>query len=243
MSSSDGATAGAVLCAAVRAGPYPTVCRADLSVGRVALYDQQMTLSLAVGRPTLADHVIPRTLVTDVALVAGGAALTGLMAQVAIPLWPVPITGQTLAVLLVGSTLGASRGALSMLVYALVGIAGVPWFSDAGHGIGVLLGSTGGYIVGFVLAAALTGWLAQRQWDRRFLQAAVTFLAGSGVVFLVGLPWLAVVTGADLAQTLRWGLWPFIPGGIVKALIAAAVIPALWKGVRRLDAAAGGDRR
>lgn len=201
-----------------------------------------MTVTLAVGRPTLADHVIPRALATDLALVASGAMLTGLLAQVAIPLWPVPITGQTLAVLLVGSTLGASRGALSMLLYAAVGVAGVPWFSDAGHGLGVLLGSTGGYIVGFVLAAALTGWLAQRRWDRRFLQAAVTFLAGSGVVFLVGLPWLAVVTGADLAQTLQWGLWPFIPGGIVKALIAAAVIPVAWKGVHRLDAAAGGGR-
>lgn len=201
-----------------------------------------MTLSLAVGRPTLVDHVIPRALVTDIALVAGGAALTGLMAQVAIPLWPVPITGQTLAVLLVGSTLGATRGALSMLLYAVMGIAGVPWFSDASHGIGVLLGSTGGYIVGFVLAAALTGWLAQRQWDRKFLHAAVTFLAGSGVVFLVGLPWLAVVTGADLAQTLQWGLWPFIPGGIVKALIAAAIIPVAWQGVRKLDASKGGNR-
>lgn len=200
-----------------------------------------MTLSLAVGRPTLADHVVPRGLVTDIALVAGGAALTGLLAQVAIPLWPVPITGQTLAVLLVGSTLGASRGALAMLAYAVAGVAGIPWFSDTGHGIGVLLGSSGGYIVGFVLAAALTGWLAQRQWDRRFLHAAVTFLAGSGVVFLVGLPWLAVVTGADLQQTLAWGLWPFIPGGIIKALIAAAIIPAVWQGVRRLDAGKGGD--
>lgn len=200
-----------------------------------------MTLSLAVGRPTLADHVVPRSLVTDIALVAGGAALTGLLAQVAIPLWPVPITGQTLAVLLVGSTLGASRGALAMLAYAMAGVAGVPWFSDTGHGIGVLLGSSGGYIVGFVLAAGLTGWLAQRQWDRKFLHAVVTFLAGSGVVFLVGLPWLAVVTGADLQQTLAWGLLPFIPGGIVKALIAAAIIPGVWQGVRRLDAAKGGD--
>lgn len=200
-----------------------------------------MTLSLAVGRPTLADHVVPRGLVTDIALVASGAALTGLLAQAVIPLWPVPITGQTLAVLLVGSTLGASRGALAMLAYAVAGVAGIPWFSDTGHGVGVLLGSGGGYIVGFVLAAALTGWLAQRQWDRKFLHAAVTFLAGSGVVFLVGLPWLAVVTGADLQQTLAWGLWPFIPGGIVKALIAAAIIPALWQGVRRLDAAKGGD--
>lgn len=194
-----------------------------------------MTLSLAVGRPTLADHVVPRSLVTDLALVAGGAALTGLLAQVAIPLWPVPITGQTLAVLLVGSALGASRGALAMLAYALVGVAGVPWFSDQQGGLTYLLGSTGGYIVGFILAAALTGWLAQRQWDRRFLQAAVTFLVGSGTVFLIGLPWLALGTGADLQQTLAWGLWPFIPGGIVKALIAAALIPVLWRGVRRLD--------
>lgn len=202
-----------------------------------------MTLSLAVGRPTLVDHVVPRALATDVALVAAGAAVTGLLAQVAVPLWPVPITGQTLAVLLVGATLGASRGALSMLVYALVGVAGVPWFSDQSHGLAVILGSTGGYIVGFILAAGLTGWLAQRQWDRKFLQAAVTFLAGSGAVFVVGLPWLAVVTGADLQQTLAWGLWPFIPGGIIKALIAAALIPVLWQGVRRLDAAKGGDRR
>lgn len=202
-----------------------------------------MTLSLAVGRPTLADHVVPRGLVTDISLVVGGAALTGLLAQVAIPLWPVPITGQTLAVLLVGSTLGASRGALSMLAYALVGVAGVPWFSDSGHGIAWLLGSSGGYIVGFILAAALTGWLAQRQWDRKFLHAAVTFLAGSGVVFLIGLPWLAVVTGADLVQTLQWGLVPFIPGGIVKALVAAALIPAIWQSVRRLDEAKGGDLR
>lgn len=202
-----------------------------------------MTLSLSAGQPTLADHVLPRGLVTDVSLVLGGAALTGLLAQVAIPLWPVPVTGQTLAVLLVGSTLGASRGALSMLAYGLLGVAGIPWFSDASHGMGVLLGSTGGYIVGFVLAAALTGWLAQRQWDRRFLHAAVTFLAGSGAVFLVGLPWLAVVTGADLAQTLSWGLWPFIPGGIIKALIAAAIIPVAWQGVRRLDATKGGGQR
>lgn len=197
-----------------------------------------MSTSIAVARPALVDHVVPRALVTDVALVTGGAVLTGLLAQVAIPLWPVPITGQTLAVLLVGSTLGMSRGAASMMLYVLAGIAGVPWFSDASHGLGVLLGSTGGYIVGFVLAAALVGWLSQRRWDRRFLQAAVTFLAGSGVVFAVGLPWLAVVTGADLAQTLQWGLWPFVPGGIVKALIAAAIIPMAWRGVQGLDASA-----
>lgn len=199
-----------------------------------------MSLSLAAGRPTLVDHVIPRALATDLALVAGGAALTGVLAQVAIPLWPVPITGQTLAVLLVGSSLGASRGAASMLLYAVLGVAGVPWFSDASHGVGVLLGATGGYIVGFVLAAALVGWLAQRRWDRRFAQAVVTFVAGSATVFAVGLPWLAVVTGADLAQTLEWGLWPFVPGGIVKALVAAAVIPLAWRGVRRLDQAKHG---
>ncbi len=194
-------------------------------------------LTPALTRPTLVDHVIPRSLATDAALVVGGAALTGLLAQLAIPMWPVPITGQTLAVLLVGSTLGMMRGASAMLLYAAAGVAGVPWFSERSAGVDVLFGTTGGYIVGFILAAALVGWLAQQHWDRRFLQAAVTFVAGSGVVFAVGLPWLAVVTGADLATTLEWGLWPFIPGGIAKALIAAALLPLAWRGVRHLDAA------
>jgi biotin transport system substrate-specific component len=187
------------------------------------------TLSLPVGRPTLADRLITRSVLTDVMLVAGGAAFTGLLAQVAVPLWPVPITGQTLAVLLVGSTLGALRGVLAMVAYAVLGIVGVPWFSDASSGLQVIAGPTGGYIIGFIIAAGLTGWLAQRQWDRRVVGAFASFMAGTVVTFAVGLPWLAASLGLTLQQTLEAGLYPFIIGGIIKALIAAGIIPLAWK--------------
>ncbi len=187
------------------------------------------TLSLAAGRPTLADRLISRSLVSDALLVVGGAAFTGLLAQVVIPLQPVPITGQTLAVLLVGSTLGAVRGSLAMVVYALLGVVGVPWFTEASSGWHVVAGPTGGYIVGFIFAAGLTGWLAQRQWDRRVIGAFVSFMAGTGVTFAIGLPWLAVALGLNLEQTLQAGLYPFIIGGVIKALVAAGVIPLAWK--------------
>lgn len=181
-----------------------------------------------IRRPVLADRVIARSLVTDAALVIAGAALTAALAQVAIPLWPVPITGQTLAVLLVGGTLGTVRGSLAMVLYALVGALGAPIFSDASAGWNVLLGPTGGYIVGFVLAAALTGWLAERKWDHRFLGGMVSYLAGSAIVFAVGLPWLGFTMGFSVEQTLAGGLYPFIIGGVIKAVIAAGLIRAGW---------------
>jgi biotin transport system substrate-specific component len=182
----------------------------------------------------LADRVFPRTLVMDVVLVVAGAALVTVLAQVAIPLWPVPITGQTLAVLLVGSTLGWARGAISMVLYAVLGLVGLPVYSDGSHGAGVLFGATGGYIIGFIVSAALVGWLAERQWDRKVLKAIVTFVAGSVVVFAIGLPWLAVVLHTDLPTTLQYGLYPFIIGGIIKAVIAAGLLPLAWWGADRI---------
>jgi biotin transport system substrate-specific component len=179
-------------------------------------------------RPVLADLVVPRSRVSDAALVVAGAALTAGLAQVAVPLWPVPITGQTLAVLLVGGTLGAVRGTLSMVLYAAVGVLGLPVFSDGTSGLAIVLGPTGGYIVGFVLAAALTGWLAERRWDRKILGGMVSYLAGSAIVFAVGLPWLAATLGLNLQQTLAAGLYPFILGGVIKAAIAAGVIRLGW---------------
>ncbi|HWV76263.1 MAG TPA: biotin transporter BioY, partial [Isoptericola sp.] len=117
--------------------------------------------TIATPAVLLADRVLPRSLATDVGLVIGGAALTALLAQVTVPLPLVPITGQTVAVLLVGATLGAGRGAASMSLYALLGMVGLPVFSDGSGGMSVVLGATGGYIVGFVLAAALVGRLAE----------------------------------------------------------------------------------
>jgi biotin transport system substrate-specific component len=193
------------------------------------------TLSLAPRRSVLADRVLPKSLGVDALLVLGGAALTALLAQVEIPLWPVPITGQTLAVLLVGASLGATRSALSMVLYAVAGLVGLPVYSDHASGAAVLLGPTGGYIGGFVLAAAFTGWLAQRRFERRFLAGMLAFVAGSVVVFLVGLPWLKVALGLTWAQTIASGFTPFIVGGIVKAVIAAGVLRGAWALVDRAD--------
>lgn len=200
-----------------------------------------MTLATALpARSTLVDRVIPRTLLSDVALVVAGTALVAALAQVAIPLWPVPVTGQTLAVLLVGASLGAARGAASLGLYALLGAIGLPIYSDAASGWSVLVGPTGGYIIGFVLSAAIVGWAAERRWDRGWLKAAVTFIGGSLVVFAVGLPWLSYSLGGfglpnDLQSTLVAGFYPFIVGGLIKAGIAAALLPAIWKAVERND--------
>lgn len=191
------------------------------------------TLTLALGRPTLADRLITRSIATDVVLVVAGAALTAVAAQLSVPLWPVPITGQTLAVLIVGSTLGALRGSLSMILYALLGILGLPVFSEASTGFGVIAGPTGGYIIGFIFAAALTGWLAQRAWDHKILGAIASFTAGTVVTFAIGLPWLAAVLGTNLDLTLQYGLYPFILGGMIKALLAAGFIRLAWFGVNR----------
>lgn len=189
----------------------------------------------AAPRLVLADRVLGRSLPLDIVLVAAGAALTALLAQIAVPLYPVPITGQTLAVLLVGATLGAARGALSLALYAVLGIVGLPVFSDYGSGVHVILGPTGGYIVGFIVSAGLVGWLSERAWERQILKALATFAAGTLVVFAVGLPWLAVALGLDLMQTLNGGLFPFLIGGAIKALIAAGLLPLAWWGADRLE--------
>lgn len=200
------------------------------------------SISLAASRPVLIDRVLPRGIVADISAVTAGVALTALLAQVAVPLWPVPVTGQTLAVLLVGASLGAARGAIAMALYAVLGGIGLPIFSDAAGGWAIIAGPTGGYILGFILAAAIVGWAAEREWDRGWLKPAVTFIGGSLVVFAVGLPWLAMSLGQlglpnDLQSVLVGGFYPFIIGGLIKAAIAAAILPLAWKAVeKRRDA-------
>ena len=193
------------------------------------------TLTLATGRPVLADRIFSRTITLDLVLIAAGAAFTAVMAQLFIPIEPVPITGQTIAVLIVGSTLGAVRGALSLTLYALIGLV-LPVFSEGTHGFDVLFGATGGYIVGFIFSAALTGWLAQRQWDHKILGAIASFLAGTVVTFIFGMTWLAIALGLDFQQTLEFGLFPFVLTGIIKAVFAAAVIRLVWFAVNSSDA-------
>ena len=191
------------------------------------------TLAPSARRLVLADRVFPRTLLMNIVLVVAGAGLTTVLAQLAIPMWPVPITGQTFAVLFVGATLGTLRGALSMLLYALLGIVGLPVFTQGSHGLSVLAGPTGGYIIGFILAAAAVGWLASREWDRKWLRTIVALLVGTVIIYAIGLPWLYVVLSKlgvpdTLNYTLQHGLYVFIIGDVIKAVLAGVILPVTW---------------
>jgi biotin transport system substrate-specific component len=179
---------------------------------------------------TLRLAVFPRVgLLADALLVLAGTGLVAAAAQVSIPFEPVPLTGQTFAVLLVGSSLGAIRGAASLTLYLWLGVAGAPIYADGRHGWAILTGATGGYIVGFVLAAAMTGYLAQRGWDRRFSSAVGAMLTGNVIIYAVGLPWLAAVLDTNFEQTLESGLYKFVPGDLLKLYLAAALLPAAWR--------------
>ncbi|WP_158888288.1 biotin transporter BioY [Amycolatopsis anabasis] len=185
------------------------------------------SLSLTGRRLVLAD-LVPGKLVRDIAMVAGGAVLTGLAAQVSIPVpgSPVPMTGQTFAALLVGTALGWRRGAASMLLYLLAGAAGVPWFQDGSAG---LSGASAGYIVGFVFAGALVGALAARGGDRTPLRTAGTMVLGNLVIYAIGVPWLMASASVDLATGLDKGVLPFLIGDAIKIALAAGLLPAAWK--------------
>jgi len=170
-----------------------------------------------------------RALLYDAALVIGGSLLMALLAQVAIPAGfsPVPITGQTFGVMLLGALLGWKRGGAAMIAYIGEGAAGLPFFAQGKFGVGVLLGTTGGYLVGFVVAAAVVGWLAERGWDRRVWTALAAMVIGSLVIYLFGVSWLAALIGLDKAVAL--GLVPFIPGDLAKIALATALLPSGWK--------------
>jgi biotin transport system substrate-specific component len=185
---------------------------------------------------TLRLAVFPRSsLLTNVLLVLSGTGFVALAAQVSIslPFTPVPITGQTFAVVLVGAALGALLGLASLGLYLFVGALGAPVYSEHTHGWDVLTGPTGGYIVGFVLAAVLTGFLAQQRWDRRFSSSVAAMLSGNVVIYLVGLPWLAAKIDAGLEDTLEAGLYPFVVGDLFKLYLAGALLPAAWAAVAR----------
>ena len=187
-------------------------------------------LALAPRRTVLADFV-PGALARDLTLVVAGAALTGLAAQVALPIpgSPVPLTGQTFAALLVGASLGWQRGAVSMLLYLIAGVAGVPWFQGGTSGDPVSLG----YVVGFVFAGVLVGALAARGGDRTPLRTIGTMVLGNLAIYAVGVPWLMAATGMGLAKALSVGVLPFLLGDLLKIALAAGLLPGAWALVRR----------
>ncbi|MET7618951.1 biotin transporter BioY [Streptomyces sp. NPDC005408] len=192
-----------------------------------------MSTASVTSRPgvVLAD-LLPASRTKDIALVLGGAALTGLAAQIAVPVpgSPVPVSGQTFAALLVGTALGARRGFLSLALYAVAGMAGVPWFAQATSGYGM---PSFGYILGMLLAATVVGALARRGADRSVLRTAGAMVAGSLIIYAVGVPYLALATSMTLPQAVAAGLTPFLIGDALKAALAMGALPAAWKLIDR----------
>jgi biotin transport system substrate-specific component len=186
---------------------------------------------------TIADFLVPvrvgervSPLLRNLALVIAGAILIYLTARITIPRpdSPVPYTLQNLGVLVVGGALGLRRGSLAALLYLALGVIGLPFFAEGKGGLTVITGATGGYLVGFVLAAGAVGRLAELGWDRRLGGAIGATLIGTGLIYAVGVPWLAVSTGMSASHAIATGLEPFVVVDTAKLLAAAAVFPAAW---------------
>jgi biotin transport system substrate-specific component len=185
--------------------------------------------------PTIYTRTFPRANVwlRDILLILLGALLVAALAQVEIPLpfTPVPITGQTFGVLLVGAALGSKRGALSLVSYLSMGVLGLPFFAGGAHGWDIVIGATGGYLIGFVIAAYVIGLLAERGLERSLRTSILPFLVGTVIIYVCGVAWLTVVLGS-LSTALAAGLIPFLIGDAIKLVAAALVLPAAWKLVR-----------
>ncbi len=189
---------------------------------------------------TLADHLVPaRTsrsanLLKNGLLIIGFSTFLALCSQVSInlPFTPVPITLQTLAVLLAGAALGSKRGALAVLAYLAEGVAGLPVFAGGTAGAIHLVGPTAGYLWAMPVAAFVTGYLCERGLDRSYVTSALAMLPGSLIIYAVGVTWLAILLHLAPAQAFVAGMLPFIPGDLLKLIIASALLPAAWRIIR-----------
>jgi biotin transport system substrate-specific component len=186
---------------------------------------------------TLADFLMPVQVgerisvrARNIALVVIGALFIYLTARIAFPVpgSPVPVTGQTFGVLLVGGALGFRRGIAAVGLYVAIGLIGLPFFAEGKGGVQVILGATGGYIIGFILAGGVVGRLAELGWDRRLVGAVAAMAIGNVVIYLVGVPWLMAVTGYDLPTAIAKGVTPFLIGDLIKLALAAAAFPLAW---------------
>lgn len=198
------------------------------SLTRVPAAEKGLTIGDFLVPVRVGEAASPR--LRDAMLVITGAVLIFLTSRVSVPIPgdPVPFTLQNFGILVVGGALGLRRGGLAGLVYVLLGVIGLPFFAEGKGGLGVIWGTTGGYLVGFIAAAALVGRLAELGWDRRIGGAIGATLLGTVVIYLVGVPWLAAVTGMSMGEAVANGLLPFLGLDIVKLLAAAAVFPAAW---------------
>ncbi len=191
-----------------------------------------MSVSVPAPAPGVIADSVARSRAFDVALVAAGSLFIGIAAQVSIhlPNNPVPITGQTFAVLLVAAGTGLLRGVAATLLYAVLGLVGVPWFAGASSGY---VSATFGYILGFVAAAAIVGWLAQRGWTRSPWRTAAAMVIGDLAIYAIGVPWLKATLGVSWAKAVSLGLQPFLVADLLKAALAAGLFTGAWALVER----------
>lgn len=192
-----------------------------------------MSTSFAKPETLIGTALAPLDWTRSVGLVLGFSLLMALSAQIVFPIGPVPITGQTFVVLLTGALLGSRLGAITMVVYLIEGLSGLPFFSRGGGGLAHLLGPTGGYLVAFPAAAFITGAFAEHDWDRRFPTAVAAMAIGSVVIMLSGWTWFSLVTNTPVTTAFKASVLPFIPGDIIKILLAAAALPAGWALLKR----------
>jgi biotin transport system substrate-specific component len=197
-------------------------------------------MAATLSKMVLSEAILPgegnALLLKRVALVVLGIAALAIAAKIRVPFWPVPITMQTFVVLTVGTAYGTRLGVVTMLGYLLVGALGFDIFTSSSaenHGLAYMMGGTGGYLVGFVLAAGVLGWLARAGWDRSIAKMAAALLIGNAIIYVPGVLWLGHLYAGTKgwATMLDWGLWPFLAGDALKLALAALLLPLAWKAV------------
>lgn len=196
-----------------------------------------MSIAIVPPAPSTLIDLIDRSRVRDAVAVVGFALLTAVAAQISIPLGftPVPLTGQTFAVLLAGGVLGSRRGGLSMLLYVALGAIGLPFYADGAGGWTAATGATAGYLVGFIVAAIVVGLMAEHGQDRKLSTSIPAFIAGTMIIYTIGAGWLAYDLGLPLTaaagepSAISLGVAPFLVGDVFKALLAGAMLPAAWR--------------
>ena len=185
--------------------------------------------------PTLSNRFFPRTAewIRSLYLIVLGSLLLAALAQVSIilPFTPVPITGQTFGVLLIGAALGSKRGTASIILYIAEGALGLPFFAGGASGISILTGATAGYIMGFVVAAYVIGLLAERGLERSLRTSIIPFLIGTLIIYICGAAWLSIVVGG-WESAMALGVVPFLLGDAIKLVAASLMLPAAWKFVK-----------
>ena len=190
------------------------------------------TIEIFRPRQRVLADIVPRSYLVEIALIVGSAALVGALAQIAIKLsfTPVPITGQTLGVMLVGTALGWRRAFAALGLYMVAGLVGVPWFADHASGYPV---ATFGYLIGFVVAGTVLGWLASRGEDRTLTRALISMAVGDVIIFIFGVTWLKYSIHLSPSAAIAGGLTPFVWGELIKAGIAGVALPSSWRLVDR----------